>query len=149
MKKRFLLPPGARKGFNKAFEKGKKAFHKAGEYVKENYNPKDPFFVKDPVRGRHINNLYTGYKLGGKGNLLVAGSILGGGTVMAANPTAIQNSIARKEIVDSQAEMLDVESLPGTRADHLGYQNPNPPSHMYASGDLVFALHKTSHTGQL
>lgn len=123
---------------------------KFGEYMKKSYNPKDPIFVKDEVHGRSINNLWTGYKLGGKGNLMVAGSVLGGGTLVASNPQAYQDMFNRHETVAYQSEELDVESLPSTRGDHTGYQIPlSDMSNMQASGDLVFALHKTRHFGQL
>jgi|GEM_PF-2791985 len=127
-------------------------FREIGEtvrnHVRDNYNPKDPFFMKDP-QGRNINNLWTGYKLGGKGNLLAAGSILGGGTIIATNPRHYQSLYNQAYYIPAMSEELDVESLPSTRADGVGYQAAigNNPM-LTTSGDLVFAMHKTRHTGQ-
>ena len=155
MKGRFLIPPAMRAGYKyqytykDALPNIKKVGAEIGEHIKKNYNPKDPLFVKDP-EGRHINNLWTGYKLGGKGNLMVAGSILGGGTIIASNPRHYQNLYNNMYQIPAMSEELDVESLPSTRADGLGYQAQVGASQMLApSGDLVFAMHKTRHTGQL
>lgn len=121
-----------------------------GGHFKKNYNPRDPVFVKDEMEGRSINNLYTGYKLGGKGNLAVAGSLLGGGTLIVSNPRGYQGFMSTGDNVEAQSAELDVESLQSTRADSLGYkaQLSSAQQQLSASGDLVFAMHKTRHSGQ-
>lgn len=120
-------------------------------HLREHYNPRDPVFKRDP-EGRTINNLWTGYTLGGKGRLAVAGGLLGGGTIVVSNPRAYQNWYNQQVGIPRESDMLNVESLPSTRGDALGYQVPLGPKaseYLHASGDLVFALHKTAHTGQL
>lgn len=156
---RFLVPPAMRSGFkpNKASfsEIGEQAGNdakKIGEHLKENYNPRDPLFMKDEKTGRNINNLFTGYKLGGKGKLLAAGSMLGGGAIYVANPHAVNRSVGNHMNTKAQSEELDVESLQSTRSDGQGYQasiGASATANLTTSGDLVFAMHKTRHSGQL
>lgn len=121
------------------------------EHVRKNYDPRDPFFVKDTEQGHNINNLWTGYKLGGKGNLLMTGSLLGGGTIIAANPREYQSHYNNFNQARAESQELDVESLQSTRADQVGYQaqigSKSSPM-LTTSGDLVFAMHKTRHSGQ-
>jgi hypothetical protein len=122
-----------------------------GGYFKKNYNPNDPIFKKDTDNGRNINNLYSGYKLGGKGNLLVGGSLLGGGTVIASNPKHLQNHYNVGGSVQAESQELDVESIQSTRGDGVGYQasiGAAAVQNLQTSGDLVFAMHKTRHSGQ-
>lgn len=150
MKGKFLVPPALRKGHNPYIHSdAKESVKEAGGFIKKNFNPKDPLFVKDEKNGRNINNLWSGYKLGGKGNLLFTGSVLAGGAMMVPNPDSFQNSYNRKMTVEQQSQSQDVESLISTRSDGVGYQTPLPStSDMNASGDLVFAMHRTRHTGQ-
>jgi hypothetical protein len=157
---RFMVPPAMRVGFKSA---GKKSFAeigqgmkedlgKTGEFMKENFNPKDPFFKKDTREGRSINNLWTGYKLGGPANLMVAGSVLGGGAIIASNPRNIQNAYDVNNSTKAESEMNDIESLQSTRGDGQGYQasiGAKALANLSTSGDLVFAMHKTRHSGQL
>jgi hypothetical protein len=120
-----------------------------GEFFKKNYNLKEPIFKKDP-EGRNINNLWTGYGYGGKGRAIATVGLLGGGTVIAANMRDTQN-FANGHFADEQSEQLDVESLQATRADGLGYQaqlGAGASNSLTTSGDLVFAMHKTRHSGQ-
>ena len=120
-----------------------------GQRLKENYNPKDTFFRKSK-EGHSINNLYSGYELGGKGNLLMAGGLLGGGTILASDPTGYKHGYLANQSVDYQSGEQDVESLQSTRADGLTYTAQVGTSNMVTpSGDLVFAMHKTRHHGQL
>lgn len=119
-----------------------------GNHLKTNYNPKDPWFKKDE-EGRNLNNLWSGYKLGGKGKILTTGSLLAGGTIIAGNPRSYQNAYNESANTQVMSEEQDVESLQSTRADGLGYQAQIGNSQLIsASGDLVFAMHKTRHTGQ-
>lgn len=153
MRGRFLVPPVMRRGHKytrtNAKENLKDTTSSFKNHMKENYNPRDPFFVKDTEEGRNINNLWSGYKLGGKGKLLVTGSLLGGGSIIASNPQNYQDSYNLKYGVEAQSEMQDVESLISTRGDGQGYvaQHADTPD-LSSSGDLVFAMHKTRHTGQ-
>lgn len=149
---RFLVPPMMRAGYKAPAKTSMSEIgQKAGGFFKENYDPRDSFFKKDTVEGRNINNLYTGYKLGGKGNLLVTGSILGGGTLVATNARGVSDNYAIKNAVSSESENGDIESLQSTRADGQGYQasiGANALANLSTSGDLVFAMHKTRHSGQ-
>lgn len=144
--KRFLVPPVMRAGAH-PYKYGPKdaipniseAGKQATESVKKKYNMKEPLFKKDPV-GRNMNNLWTGYGYGGKGRALATASLLGGAGIMASRDTTVPNQIE---------ELSEVESLQSTRGDGLGYESQvGPDSGLTASGDLVFAMHKTRHTGQ-
>lgn len=120
-----------------------------GEFFKKNYNLKEPIFMKDP-EGRNINNLFTGYGYGGKGRAIATVGLLGGGTIVASNPRDYQN-FYNGGFTDEQSEQLDVESLQSTRADGQGYQAQlglGASNTLTTSGDLVFAMHKTRHSGQ-
>ena len=106
--------------------------------LKKNFDLSEPIFKKDP-QGRNLNNLWTGMGYGGKGRALATVSLIAGGTVMA-------NRDVRTPM---ESEALDVESLQSTRADGQGYESQlGDTSGLTASGDLVFAMHKTRHTGQ-
>jgi hypothetical protein len=156
---RFLVPPAMRAGYKapkasmeEIGEGFKESAEKVGGYFKENYNPHDPFFKKDMKEGRSINNLYTGYKLGGKANLMVAGSLLGGGTLVAANMRGVSNHYAVNSNTAAESEYNDIESMQSTRSDGLGYQasiGAGALANLSTSGDLVFAMHKTRHSGQM
>lgn len=155
---RFLVPPAMRTGFRAE----RASFSQMGEQVtkdrdnlkgwfKENYDPRQPIFKKDTEEGRNINNLYTGYKLGGKGNLLVTGSLLGGGAIYATNPNAVNRTVMNGQNAKFQSEEQDIESMQSTRADGQGYKasiGAAALESLSASGDLVFAMHKTRHSGQ-
>lgn len=125
---------------------------KVGESVvdstKKNFNLKEPVFEK--AEYRDVNNLWTGYQLGGKGRAAATVGLLGVGAVMVSNPRAVQSQYNQEFVLPEQAREQDVESLASTRGDGQGYQayggmtgNPN----YQASGDLVFALHKLRHGG--
>lgn len=119
-------------------------------HLKKNYNPKDPLFRKSE-EGRTVNNLWSGYELGGKGKIAVTASVLGGGAIIASNPRNYQNFYNNGTYAQAESEMLDVESLQSTRADGLGYQaqiGAGASQALTTSGDLVFAMHKTRHSGQ-
>jgi hypothetical protein len=155
---KFLIPPKMRTGFRHPTKEsrhtlpeiGDEVGEKVGNFFKSNYNPKDNVFVKDKVEGRSVNNLWTGYKLGGKANIAVTASLLGGGTLIASNPRNLQNSYDSKYIANSDSEAQDVESLQSTRSDGQGYQAQiGSAANLSTSGDLVFAMHKTRHSGQL
>ncbi|MED1301890.1 hypothetical protein P4388_31455 [Bacillus thuringiensis] len=116
--------------------------------TKKNFNLKEPFFEK--AEHRDVNNLWTGYQLGGKGRAASTLGLLGVGAVMVSNPRAVQRQYNETFVLPEQAKEQDVESLISTRGDSQGYQayggitgNPN----LQASGDLVFALHKLRHGG--
>ncbi|ARC67218.1 hypothetical protein B14_200005 (plasmid) [Bacillus licheniformis] len=149
--KKFLVPPAMRVGHEytrtNPIKNAKEIGKGAVGFMKKNYNLKEPIFMKDP-QGRNMNNLWTGYGYGGKGRALATASLIGGGTIIASNPKAYQNFV-NGDFVEEQSEALDVESLPSTRSDGLGYQaQVGNNSDLSASGDLVFAMHKTRHTGQ-
>jgi hypothetical protein len=159
MNAKFLLPPVMRKDHihytapearhTNVKENAKQIGKDIGSHIKKNYNPNDPLFTKDTVEGHSLNNLWSGYKLGGKGKLAVTGSLLAGGSIMVANPRGVQAAYNNRQNVQYESEAQDVESLQSTRADGLGYQaqvGTNPG--LNASGDLVFAMHKTRHSGQ-
>lgn len=119
-------------------------------FMKRHLDPHEGIF-RESAEGRNINNLWSGYELGGTGNLLVGGSILGGGSLIAANPRGYQNFYNRSNIL-AESEAMDIESMPGTRGDLQGYQSTlgvPASNYLQSSGDLVFALHKTRHSGQL
>lgn len=119
------------------------------EFFKKNYNLKEPIFKKDP-QGANINNLFTGYGYGGKGRAVATVGLLGGGAIVAANPRDVQG-FYNGGFAEDQSEQLDVESLQSTRADGQGYQaqlGAGASSALTTSGDLVFAMHKTRHSGQ-
>lgn len=151
--KKFLIPPVMRTGHvpyknTNPIQNTKDMVKGTGDFFKKNYNLKEPIFKKDP-EGRNINNLYTGYGYGGKGKAIATVSLLGGGTLVAANPRGYQG-FYNGDFVDQQSEELDVESLQSTRADGQGYQAQIGSSDMLrTSGDLVFAMHKTRHSGQM
>ncbi len=144
--KRFLVPPVMRVGAHPYKYSAKdaipnmKAVGKDGvNFIKKNYNLKEPLFKKDP-QGRNMNNLWTGYGYGGKGRALATIGLLGGGSIMASRDTN----------TPMESDMLDVESLPSTRGDYQGYEaQVGANSGLTPSGDLVFAMHKTRHTGYL
>jgi lipoprotein-anchoring transpeptidase ErfK/SrfK len=153
--RKFLIPPVMRTGHVKykhtnPIENTKEMAKGTGEFFKKNYNLKEPIFKKDPA-GRNINNLYTGYGYGGKGRAIATVSLLGGGTLVASNPKGYQG-LYNGDFVDEQSAELDVESLQSTRGDAQGYQTPlgeSASEMMRSSGDLVFAMHKTRHSGQM
>lgn len=117
---------------------------KLKDHMKNNYNPKDPLFRKSD-EGRNVNNLWSGYELGGKGKIAVTGSLLLGGSIVASNPRVLE-----KDFVKEKSESLDIESLQSTRGDMQGYSPIlSDTSALSTSGDLVFAMHKTRHSGQL
>lgn len=152
---RFLIPPAMRVGHKythtNPIENTKKIVKGIGTHLKENYNPRDPLFTKDNVEGRNVNNLWTGYKLGGKGKIAVGASVLGGGAIMVADPRGVQSTFGDPGMIEAQSDELDVESLQSTRSDGLGYQaqlSTSALQDLSASGDLVFAMHKTRHSGQ-
>ncbi len=149
--KKFLVPPAMRVGheytrtnpIKNAKEMGKGTV----KFMKKNYNLKEPIFMKDP-QGRNMNNLWTGYGYGGKGRALATASLIGGGTLIVSNPKGFQ-SYMNGDFVDEQSAELDVESLPSTRSDGLAYEAQiGNSTDLSASGDLVFAMHKTRHSGQ-
>lgn len=155
---RFLVPAAMRTGykaerasFSQMGEQVKKDRDNLKGWVKDNYDPRQPLFKKDTEEGRTINNLYTGYKLGGKGNLLVTGSLLGGGTIYVANPNNVNRTVLNGQNAKFQSEEQDIESMQSTRADGQGYKaaiGAAALENLSASGDLVFAMHKTRHSGQ-
>ena len=148
--RRFLVPPALRKGANpyrytasdmgeNLAHVGKESVKGSKDFLKKNFNPKEPVFMKDP-EGRNMNNLWTGYGYGGKGRIMATASLLGGGAIYAT----------RDVKTPAESEMLDVESLQSTRGDGIGYQAQiGNLADMSASGDLVFAMHRTRHSGQM
>ncbi len=144
--KRFLIPPAMRVGAHPYKYGAKDAITNikdigkdGANFMKKNYNLKEPLFKKDP-QGPNMNNLWTGYGYGGKGRALATIGLLGGGTIMASKNIS----------VPAESEMQDVESLPSTRGDYQGYEAQlSENSGLAPSGDLVFAMHKTRHSGHL
>jgi hypothetical protein len=119
-----------------------------GGHMKKNYDLSEPLFKKDP-EGRNLNNLWTGKTYGGKGRALATVSLLGGGSIIAANPRNASGLFG--DAAEQQSEELDIESLQSTRSDGLGYQaqiGTKASEKLTTSGDLVFAMHKTRHSGQ-
>lgn len=158
MRSRFLVPPAMRAGYKGLNEDTtiKKSMKDVGggvkNFFKDNLDPRDPIFKLDEKAGKNINNLYTGYKLGGKGNLLVGGSMLGGGTLIVSNPKLAQDHYNRGNIVEAESQEQDIESMQSTRGDMAGYRaaiGAEALANLQTSGDLVFAMHKTRHSGQL
>lgn len=104
-------------------------------------------FFGDDVEGRTINNLWTGKGLGSKGKK-AAFTAIGGyfGYQAMAGAGSESNAIAK-----AQFEEGDIQSLPGTQGDGLGYTAyPSANLDMQGlapSGDLVFALHRLRHGG--
>lgn len=143
--KRFLIPPALRPGANpyqhSLKDMGpniKKLGSDATNSFKKNFDLSEPIFKKDP-QGRNLNNLWTGMGYGGKGRAMATVSLIAGGTVMAN----------RDVKTPMESEAMDVESLQSTRSDGFGYESQlGENSGLSASGDLVFAMHKTRHSGQ-
>lgn len=122
-------------------------FKYAAGQAKKAYKSKDePLF--NNTGKRSINNLFSGYELGGKGKLLVAGGIAAYGGVSVFDSAGIQKSYELKQLTEQQSEEQDVESLLSTRADGVGYTgNVGSMGNLEANGDLVFALNKIRHGG--
>ena len=108
-----------------------------GGFAKE-IDPREPLFKKTGRRG--INNLWSGYEFGGRAKFLASAGLLGsGGYYIETQP--------RKSMVQAQQQYQDIQSLPGTQGDMQGYEAYPAISvpGLEATGDLVFALHKTRH----
>lgn len=154
MRGRFLVPPAMRVGHVPSAKTNLKDNMRdikddISNHVRTNYNPKDNFFIKDEAEGRNINNLWSGYKLGGKAKIATTASLLGGGSIVVGDPNGHQNRYNRRTGVKAESEENDIESLQSTRADGVGYQaQVGDMSGLTTSGDLVFAMHKTRHSGQ-
>lgn len=117
--------------------------------TKTYFDPKGPVFEK--ADSRDINNLYTGYKLGGKGRIGASVGMLGTGSVMVGFGPELRNKKMNQAIVDQQSQEQDIQSLPSTRGDMRGYMaqgGMGSTPDLTTSGDLVFAMHKTRHSGQ-
>jgi hypothetical protein len=105
-------------------------------------------FEKDTVRGRALDNLYTGYKLGktGKPTMWGIAGIMGlSGMYSATQENRMNNTLAA-------APTEDIMALPSTTHDYTRYQAQLPTNTDYdnsfgSTGDLVFALHKIRHGG--
>lgn len=104
------------------------------EGLKREFDPRDPFIKREP---RHLNNLWTGRTLGGRGKLIVGATAVGYGIH--------EISDARYKNIERDAEMLEPTPLPGTRGDGSTY-TPHYTG-LEVSGDLAFALHNLRHGG--
>lgn len=151
--RKFLVPPAMRAGYKyhntNPIENTKGMAKDTAGFMKKNFNLNEPIFMKDP-EGRNINNLFTGYGYGGKGRAIATVGLLGGGSIVAANPRDFQG-LMNGDYIDAQSQELDVESMQSTRGDSMGYQaqvGASAANMLNASGDLVFAMHKTRHGGQ-
>lgn len=127
-----------------AVEAGKDIGNGFAGYMKKNFNLKEPIFQKS--EHRDINNLWTGYEMGGKGRAIATVGLLGVGGAVAYNPKSYQNWSNNRANTRYASEEQDIESLPSTRGDGMGYQAYGGPS-LQPSGDLVFALHRLRHGG--
>lgn len=109
-------------------------------------NGKGKFFG-DSVEGRSVNNLWTGKGLGSKGKK-AAFTAIGG---YFGYEAMVGAGTETKATVQAQFEEGDIQSLPGTQGDGLGYTAyPSANLDMQGlapSGDLVFALHRLRHGG--
>jgi hypothetical protein len=107
--------------------------------LKRELNLKEPFFKYTGQRG--IDNLWTGYEAGGPTKAVIALGTVSYGGYQAWN--------LPYQAMGAQAELQDVESLPGTRGDQTGYlaYGGQVGPGLQVTGDLVFALHKLRHGG--
>lgn len=102
-------------------------------------------WIQKSKDGRTLNNYFTGYEFGSRAKGVGSIAALGYGGYVVATET----DRTAKAVADSQSENEDIESLPGTRGDMVGYQGYTglPSNNLQTSGDLVFALHKIRHGG--
>ena len=102
-------------------------------------------WLQQAEEGRSINNLWTGKELGRNGKIATGGVLAG---YIGFQATGAQTAAAQQQ-VDAQSYSSNIESLPGTRGDGVGYTAyPNFNIKDFApQGDLVFALHNLRHGG--
>ncbi|WP_157066991.1 hypothetical protein [Alicyclobacillus shizuokensis] len=100
---------------------------------------------------RNFDNFFSGYEYT-KPAKIIGGSVLGLGVAtyeVLTNHQRPMDEYARATVNP------DIESLPLSRADQLGYQapvpraRPNAQPEFTSTGDLVFALHNTRYGGYL
>ena len=102
-------------------------------------NPKDPWFIK--TGDRNINNLWTGHEFGGRSKFAAGVGALGYG--------GYKIGTADSRELQANAAFQDIQSLPGTRADMMGYYGNagDEANQLQPTGDLVFALNRLRHEG--
>jgi hypothetical protein len=112
-------------------------------------SPKSGWVHKSNIR--NFDNLYTGYEFGGKAKITAAVAGLGFAGYQYLNSNGFNGELNRMT-----AESEDVNAMPGTLGDAQGYQaypylskNQLAEQGYAPKGDLVFALHKLRHGGQL